>query len=160
MDLILYFPHVILSMVLLALFPLSAFAAPAESKEFSKSVLQESAAASKQWLELIDKGHYSESWENASLLMKKTIQKDGWEKLMTQTRKPLGNVISREVMDQRTAKNPPGMPAGDYIVMFYKTSFANRSTAYELTTLFLQNGKWSVVTYQIDQKNLQSSMKK
>jgi hypothetical protein len=156
MDFSFFYPHWILPLSLLALLPFSAFAATGETKGESTS-LQQSADASKQWLELVDKGRYGESWDKASFLMKSTIQKASWEKLMEQTRKPLGSVKSRQVLDQRTAKNPPGMPKGDYIVMFYKTAFSRKDTAYELLTLYYQEGKWNVVTYQIDQGDLKTT---
>lgn len=111
--------------------------------------LEASAMATQAWLDKVDKGHYGESWDNASELLKLTMTKDDWEKLMEKTRKPLGAVKSRQVVDQRVAKNPKGLPAGDYIVMVYKTVFAKKADATELVTLFLQDGSWHVLTYQI-----------
>lgn len=151
-----YILALVLSMILL--FPTSSFAdnvskGPSKdpnSNNTANGSLQASALASLNWLNLIDKGRYGDSWEQASALMKLTIHKDEWEKLMEKTRKSLGSVISRQVLDQRTAKNPHGLPQGAYMVMFYKTEFSHKSSAYELVTLFLEDGEWRVITYQVD----------
>lgn len=114
------------------------------------NVLEASAMTSKAWLDLIDKGQYGASWDESSFLMKRTIKRGEWEQAMTMTRKPLGNVTSRQVADQRTAKNPHGLLPGDYMVMFYNTSFSHKSNGHELVTLFFENGQWRVLTYQFD----------
>jgi Protein of unknown function (DUF4019) len=156
MNVLSFLPQFTLSLSLLAILPFAAFAALAatgtsNSPVPNNPVLEASATTSKDWLELVDKGQYGESWNQASALMKMTVHKDEWVTLMEKTRKPLGAVRSRTVVDQRTAKNPHGLPAGDYMVMFYKTDFSGKSGAYELVTLFFQDGKWFVLTYQIDQ---------
>ncbi len=122
----------------------------ADTKKVDVSTLQHAASASTTWLEFLDKGKYAESWDHSSVIMQTTVGKDEWVKLMTSSRKPLGSLKSRQVLDQRTSKNPHGLPAGDYMVMYYKTAFAHRPEAKELVTLHLENGKWSVLTYQVE----------
>ena len=124
------------------------FADTAENR-FTEGMLQASAAASKAWLSLLDRGQYEQSWDQASSIMKMTISKDEWNTIMNKVRKPLGTVVSREVLDQRTATNPQGLPQGSYIVMFYKTAFSARPSAHELVTLYLEDGEWKVLTYQV-----------
>jgi len=80
-----------------------------------------------------------------------TIGKEEWIELEQATRKPLGKVISRDVVDERIAKNPKGLPVGNYMVLFYNTSFTNRKDAHELVTLMQESdGKWRVLTYHVD----------
>lgn len=135
----------------IALFiPLSLFAAAKDSGESGPNPLQASAIASQSWLNLLDKGNYAGSWDQASSIMKHTIPKEEWQHILEKVRKPLGHMNSRQVLDQRTAKNPQGLPPGDYMVMFYKTSFEKKAMAYELVTLYLEDGEWRVLTYQVD----------
>ena len=106
--------------------------------------------ASEQWLILIDKGKYAESWRQGSIVFQRTIPVDRWIGLVKSTRRPLGNVISRKVLDQRTAKDPKGLLPGDYMVLFYDTSFSKKGVAHELVTLVLEkDGQWRVLTYQV-----------
>lgn len=121
---------------------------PADLKEQNPD-LQASQIAAQQWLSLIDKGVYEESWDAGAKTFQLTITKNEWTKALNGLRKPLGNVVSREILDQKTAKNPKGLPVGDYMVLFYKTSFQNRPQANELITMVKENdGQWKVLTYQ------------
>ena len=62
----------------------------------------------------------------------------------------MGELESRTVLDQRTAQNPQGLPAGEYMVMVYKTSFTNNKNSNEVVTLMQESdGKWRVLTYQV-----------
>lgn len=116
---------------------------------FTSAVLQNSANAALSWLKLVDSNRYAESWDQSATLTKLTVSKDEWLQILEKTRRPLGSVISRQVVDQRTAIDPSGMPKGYYIVMLYKTQFSHK-TGYELLTLYDEDNQWSVLTYQID----------
>lgn len=130
------------------LLPFSLFADAAKGS--GNSALEASAKASLDWLSLVDRNKYAESWDQSSALTKLTVNKDEWITILEKTRKPLGSVSSRQVADQRTAKDPSGLPKGDYIVMFYKTAFSHKPAAFELVTLYLEDGQWRVLTYQVD----------
>lgn len=112
--------------------------------------LEAGAITTKAWLEIVDSGQYDKSWDETANQTKLTASKKEWHKILDKTRKPLGSVKSRKVADIRTAKDPHNLLPGDYLVMIYKTSFANKESAYELVTLYLQDGQWRVLTYQID----------
>jgi hypothetical protein len=142
---------------MLTMLPISLFAdtanpskAPKDASASDNPQLQASAMATQSWLKFVDQGKYGESWDEASALMKLTIKKDEWMTLLNQIRKPAGSLVNRQMLDQRVAKNPHGLPKGDYMVMFYKTDFSGKSGAYELVTLFLEDGEWRVLTYQLD----------
>lgn len=119
------------------------------SPELEKQ-LQAGEMTSKAWLDVVDKGQYNKSWEEMSSITKNTVKKDEWDKILTKTRKPLGAVKRRDVVDIRSATNPKNLPVGNYMVMVYNTSFAGKAEAHELVTLFLQDGQWRVLTYQVD----------
>lgn len=111
----------------------------------------ESAQASLDWLKIVDEGNYGKSWDNASKLFQSTVGKEEWIQLEQATRKPLGQLVKREVVDERIAKDPKGLPVGNYMVLFYNTSFTNRKDAHELVTLMQESdGKWRVLTYHVD----------
>lgn len=110
--------------------------------------LRDSLASAENWLKVVDAGNYGESWNAASNTFKFTIKKDEWIKAEEKLRKPLGKLISRKLVEQRPAKNPKGLPAGDYMVIYFKTVYANRHEANELVTLVKSDdGVWRVLTY-------------
>lgn len=111
--------------------------------------LQASADTAKTWLKLVDGEQYGDSWDNGSEIFRMTISKDEWTRLLNKVRQPLGRVTTRDVIDQRFATDPKGLPAGDYMVLLYNTTFSNKPSAIELVTLRFENGRWKVLTYQV-----------
>jgi hypothetical protein len=112
--------------------------------------LKQSADASLAWVAVIDQGKFKEAWDNGSVTLKLKVPENSWETILNATRKPLGKVLERKVVDQRTSQNPPGLPAGDYIVMIYKTDFESKKGVTELVTLVQESdGKWRGLTYQV-----------
>lgn len=133
----------------------SSFADEAKPQESADYKLQQNIelgeAETLAWLGMLDKGQYGESWDKGSLMFRNTIKRDEWIKAMDKIRKPLGSVVARTNVDIRTAKDPNGLPAGDYLVFFYKTSFSNKKEAFELLTLVqMSDGHWRVLTYQVN----------
>jgi hypothetical protein len=111
--------------------------------------LEASAIAAQYWLQLMDAGRYTDSWSQGAKTFQLTISQSEWDRAMNGLRKPLGSVLSRQLAEQRTAKDPKGLPAGDYMVLFYRSSFQNRPEANELVTMVKESdGVWRVLTYQ------------
>lgn len=112
--------------------------------------LKASAEAGLAWVAVIDAGKYEEAWDKGALTLKLRIPIKSWIAILEATRKPLGSVLSRNLVDQRTAQNPSGLPAGDYMVLIYRTDFATKKGVPELVTLVLESdGKWRGLTYQV-----------
>lgn len=123
---------------------------PTANSELEKNV-ELSEMVTNNWLDMLDKGRYEDSWDKGSLMFRNTISKKEWKKAMDDMRKPLGSVLSRSVLDIRTSKDPKGLPAGDYMVFFYKTAFANKKEAHELVTLVQESDRqWRVLTYEVN----------
>lgn len=113
--------------------------------------LAASAQAAANWLKVIDQGNYDQSWDLGSLTMKLKIPKNDWKTILAATRGKLGAVKSRELVDQRTSKDPNGLPKGDYMVLIYKTNFTTKNSLGELVTMVLESdGKWRGLTYQVE----------
>lgn len=116
-----------------------------------ESQLATSAIAAKSWVDLVDQGRYGESWDTASSLLKRTMSKAEWQRVLDATRKPLGAVASRTIADQRMAPNPKGLPPGDYMVLLYSTAFTAKPKGKELITMEKgSDGQWRVMTYLVD----------
>jgi hypothetical protein len=111
--------------------------------------LRDSAAEAQKWLKLIDQGKYGESWDTGSNIFRFTIKRDEWIKSLEKIHQPYGQLISRQLVQQSPAENPKGLPAGDYMVLVYKSSYSNHPSVNELVTMVLStDGKWKVLTYQ------------
>jgi hypothetical protein len=107
-------------------------------------------SASQAWLALVDAGKYQESWQQAADKFKNIVEQNQWESSMVAFRKPLGNVLSRNLMFKKYTHTLPGAPDGEYVVIQYKTSFENKASAVETVTPMLDSdGKWRVSGYYI-----------
>ena len=131
---------------LTALVILTASAFAADSLDLLK---QAGVEASLNWLAHIDLENHSDSWERACNSFRSNMPKQDWDFLMSTLRKPLGDVVRRELFEQKLVANPKGFPSGDYMVVYFSTTFAFRPLAYELVTLRLEEGQWKVFTYLV-----------
>jgi hypothetical protein len=120
---------------------------PAAEQETKAKVAVDSARA---WLKIVDAADYGKSWEQTAGLFKAMVSKEQLTQSLGMVRKPLGKMISREVMSQQHTKMLPGMPPGEYVIVQFKTSFENKADAVETVTPMLdKDDAWRVSGYYI-----------
>ena len=111
---------------------------------------KEGVAAATKWLELVDARKYDEAWVSSADEIKGVGPKEGFVKMMAQTRAPLGKEISRTVKDRAYAKDPQNAPPGEYVQIHFATSFENVKSATELVIVKRQpDGVWRVGQYSV-----------
>ncbi|MDD5727388.1 MAG: DUF4019 domain-containing protein [Victivallales bacterium] len=107
-------------------------------------------AAAENWLALIDAAQYAASWQQAAQYFKNALPEDRWLQTVKAVRKPLGAKLSRQLISKRYCTSLPGAPDGEYVVIQFKSSFKNKSTAIEtVTPMRAEDGKWRVAGYFI-----------
>ncbi len=112
---------------------------------------EEAQKAAEKWLALTDAGKSVESWEISAGYFKKAVPKEKWEASLEAVRKPLGELVSRKLKSAKYAKTLPGAPDGEYVVLKFDTSFANKKVAVETVTPMLdKDGKWRVSGYFVN----------
>jgi hypothetical protein len=110
-----------------------------------KQRLAEQAAL--EWLSQVDESDYQGSWQSAASLFKMQVSAEQWTQAASRTRKPLGSLISRELIKATYSTSLPGAPDGEYMVLQFRTAFANKLEAVETVTPTLDNGEWRVSGY-------------
>ena len=106
------------------------------------------AGAARSWLALTDGGKYAESWKEAATSFKTAVKQDQWEQMARAVRAPLGAAGSRKEKSATYRTTLPGAPDGEYVVIEYDTSFANKASAVETVTMTLyKDGKWRAAGY-------------
>ncbi len=105
--------------------------------------------SSKKWLQLVDSGKYSESWNETDSFFQQQITQEKWTKVIDNVRTPLGKVVSRKKISSKEFTSLPGAPVGKYIVLQFKTAFQNKKESTETLTLSNSNEIWSVIGYFI-----------
>jgi hypothetical protein len=124
----------------------------ASEKKLSAKEQKEKAAvtAAEATLKLIDGEKYAESWKASANFFQKAVKQEQWVAAMTASRKPLGKMVSRKVAGKKYMTNLPNAPKGEYVVIQFKTSFANKKSAIEtFTPILAKDGKWKMTGYYI-----------
>jgi len=111
---------------------------------------KDALAAAENWLAIIDKGEYAESWKEAAEYFKTAVSQNQWVNSLQAVRKPLGKVNSRTVKSTTYKTSLPGAPDGEYVVIQFTTTFENKKSALEtVTPMKDKDGKWRVSGYFI-----------
>ncbi len=106
--------------------------------------------AAANWLKLVDAGNYAQSWEEAAGMTKSTVAKEQWQQILNANRTPLGSLISRKLTSAEYRSELPGAPNGEYVVLKYESSFANKPSVIETATPTLdKDGTWRVSLYVV-----------
>jgi hypothetical protein len=102
------------------------------------------------WLSLVDAQKFAESWKDAAQYFRAAISQEQWQRSLQAVRKPLGSLVSRKLLSAKYARSLPGAPDGEYVVLQYQTSFANKKDAAErVTPMRDKDGQWRVSGYYI-----------
>lgn len=135
------------SLLIFALISLTSIAAaPADDT----SATAEATAAARDWLTVVDAGDYGKSWDEAAAVLRKNITKAQWERAAGAVRGQTGALKSRELESAQPAHDLPGVPAGDYVVLMYRSSFADAPVVTETVTPMREaDGKWRVAGYLV-----------
>ncbi len=122
------------------------FSCNASSSEAGK----EGAHSAEQWLTIVDRGAYEESWVESAVLFKTNVAQTEWDKMLGKVRQPLGANLSRSMEKAEYTSSLPGAPDGEYVVATFKSSFEEKAKAVETVTVTKSDdGKWKVVGYFI-----------
>lgn len=122
----------------------------AEKQETNPEAEKAAVEAAGTWLELVDSGKYSESWEEAAEYLRNAVSKDNLQSSLRAARKPLGKLVSRKLKSTCYTTTAPGALDGQYVIIQYETSFENKKSAVETVTPMLdKDGKWKVSGYYI-----------
>jgi hypothetical protein len=116
---------------------------------FGEAVQNQAAPAGEAWLKLIDNGKFGESWSEAATLFRTQVPQQTWIEKAQAARASLGALTSRKLKTIKFAKTLPGAPDGNYALILFNTSFANKASAVETLTLTEDVGAWRAAGYFI-----------
>lgn len=110
---------------------------------------QPDIGAAYAWVGLIDARRWDDSWAAAGTLFKSRMPKPGWASTIAPVRVLLGAVAARALKAVTKTKSLPGAPDGEYEVVQFQTSFANKAAATETVVLSHEASGWNVDGYFI-----------
>jgi para-nitrobenzyl esterase len=105
--------------------------------------------AARAWLGLIDSKSWEQSWSAAGTIFKSQISAAGWASASQHAREPLGALSSRSLKSVIKTSSLPGAPDGQYEILQFQASFAQKSDATETVVLAHEPSGWKVDGYFI-----------
>ena len=93
-------------------------AAPAASNEAAIASAQK---ASDVWLDQLDGAQYGPSWDAAGAAFKQGVTRDKWITTVQKVRGQVGPLGTRKLEHSQFSTSLPGMPAGAYVTLQYRT---------------------------------------
>ncbi len=126
---------------------LVAAVAPARAQDARTTLAQ---TAAREWLALTDALDAAGSYAAAGARFRVAITADGWGAALQQARAPLGALDQRSMLSTQFANKLPDGPEGDFAMVLFRTSFANKADSRETVTLEREaDGTWRVIGYFI-----------
>ncbi|HWE25948.1 MAG TPA: DUF4019 domain-containing protein [Myxococcales bacterium] len=102
------------------------------------------------WLLLLDEGRFEANWQSAAPFLRDRTPLDGWVQSGRAMRAAVGNRVSRKQVAVMETDTVGSAPPGHYVVVEYRSKFAQRPNAFEsVTTMLCDDGKWRVAGYSI-----------
>jgi Protein of unknown function (DUF4019) len=136
-----------LAFVVLCFIVLAGTAAYVRASDQAEDAGQAAALA---WLQLVDAGNYSASWDAASSFFRQHVSQSQWQTAAANARAPFGALKSRKLQSARFTRTVPGAPDGQYVIVTYASTFENKAGAVEtLTPMADVDGAWRVSGYYI-----------
>jgi hypothetical protein len=114
--------------------------------------IAEEQAAERQalgFLGYLDQGRYADSYAYTGMLIRAQLDRDAYSTEIAKTRAGVGTLQSRELVDAGYTTTVSGAPEGQYVILHYHASFANRPDAVETVYLAFAKGYWRVSGYNI-----------
>jgi len=101
------------------------------------------------FLGYLDQGRFADSYAYTGMVIRAQLDRDAFSTQIQKTRVGTGALQTRELIDAGYTTTVSGAPEGQYVVLHYHASFANRQDAVETLWLSLAKGYWRVVGYNI-----------
>lgn len=121
------------------------------SSSISIANLFPSQAISKaeQFISLIDKQDYQAAYLSGSELLKLYFTENEWIIDRARSDKLLGHVLKRKLVTVKARDTYPGLPDGQYMVVYYESQTKLKAKAAEVLLVARNFDRWEVCSYRL-----------
>ncbi len=113
-------------------------------------ILEKVERSARSWLELVDNNEYVESWRSSSAELRQVTSESDWVRSITSIRAPLGSAGNRYIATAGQTTSLSKLPDGEYVVLQFYTTFANKGLTMETIALAKQQDEtWLVAEYTV-----------
>lgn len=122
-------------------------AEPDPAANEASAEIEAATAAATEWLALVDAGEYEESWRQAASGLQDAVTPAVWETSLTDARSQFGPFGERTLTSSQQVTDPPGAPAGEYVMLQYRTEVSGDRTVTETVVPMKEGDAWKVSGY-------------
>ena len=102
-----------------------------------------------QFSSLIDNGDYQAAYQSSSVLLHISLSEQEWNIERDRTEKLLGRVLERKLVSIKSRDSYPGLPDGNYLIVYYEAKTERKSKAAEVLLLSRYANRWEVCGYKM-----------
>ncbi len=97
----------------------------------------------------IDSEQYKEAYSKASPLLRSLSTEEEWIKQIKPIRTILGPVSHRSIKAIKKTEAYPGLPDGQYVLVYFETEMKNKGKAAEIVLIVKTDNAWQPCSYLI-----------
>ena len=110
----------------------------------------ETQYVARDWLKLTDAGDAQTAWQTAGKKFQAAMTPAQWTQALAAQRAPQGALLQRTLNGSEFRRDFPKQPAGEFALLQFRSTFANRSVVIESVSLEREgDGRWRVVGYAL-----------
>lgn len=127
------------------LFAVSAFA---QEDQQNREAPESAITAAQEWLTLIDRENYAESYQQAGEYFKDQVEEQQWVDMVKQVRGKVGGKTGRTLKRSTVRTEIEKMPEGNYAIIQFDADFKNQQGVTETVTMAEDDeGEWHAIGY-------------
>ena len=106
-------------------------------------------STTEQFVSMVDKREYHTAYKNSSELLRLLSSEDEWFAERRRSESLLGSVLNRKLISVKSQDTYPGLPDGNYLVVYYEVQTMLKAKAAEVLLLKKSSNLWEVCTYRL-----------
>ena len=122
----------------------------AQASDSTGPAVAAAQSAAQAWLQLVDARRYDQSWDSAAAVFRSAVTKSQWAGAVKEGRAPFEPLGQRTLIASTYTTQLPNVPAGQYVVIQYRTEAGQGKTVVEtITPTHDSDNRWRVAGYYI-----------
>lgn len=102
-----------------------------------------------QFVLLIDNRDYQSAYKTGSEFLRLLTSERDWTVERRNSEKLLGRILERKLISLKARGTYPGLPDGDYLIVYYEARTEKKAKAAEVLLLGHSGEHWQVCSYQL-----------
>lgn len=136
------------TLLMLCFIMYSVVSISAQEKQSGPNAPENAITAAEEWLTLIDREKYAESYQQAGEFFKAQVKEQQWVDMVKQVREKVGGKTGRTLKRSTLRTEIEKLPEGNYAIIQFDADFKNQQGVTETVTMSEDDdGDWHAIGY-------------